>query len=466
MALWSNTSDGWGSDTSKSGNGQLGTYLQSSLASAPKSPSEAQAANPNNSMPTASVSRMAQPAPAVQQVTGGVIPRTQLVNAPPAQLANGAQVSVVTAPTFTAPTPVAQTPTYAGPTNLVYDVTDPVMGKMKRYYQIDPRTGKSVYVGDQLADGQIVGVADEGRAKQIIGGNQFTQISGINGDFSGQNDAAAVSASQAQSLKPYQDQLTAAHLANAAQLRTATYEQRLAYYQSELARTGELPPEALSPVKTLDDTDARARQAALAQHQTNTEDALNISKGIQPVDTSQQDAINQSSIAALASRYSTNVGKGDVGSMGRLYASALTNQTGTNKLLSDEAYAQGFNRNLSIFQDAVEKQSTLDASATGTKLQSDVQAMSDAVSKLTQQISQVGTSASQAVSQQLIDAQRLIQDYQKKASAYEANSDEAIKYMKLALGVAVGISAIALAPATGGASIAGGIAAGSAIVKS
>lgn len=492
MALWSNTADGWGSDPSSSGNGALAAYLQSSSASSPKLPSGSQAQDPGNSMPTSSIARTVQPA-RTNTLVQSVMAQPVVQAAPVVQTAPVAQpspfgVSRVKASiaqpsgtNFVAPTAVAA-PTYSGQDVIAYQRNE--NGTIVDYiYKFNPATGGYDYQGRRQQD---TGEAAANLAKAGIDpvsywaaspndpkataalqalkyGQTLNLSSGTNqldtADLANQLNSANYNA-----LKTYQDASAATKTQNQSNLRSA----QNASYRSDVmaylyANGGKLPP---VPYNSLDSANLNAiQQDALAEYQANQVSAAAIKNGIAPVDTSTQNAINQASLGAVSSRFSTNNYGNNVAAMGRLFAQAAVDQGGVNKQLSDEDFANRFNQNQAQFTQAVQNQATLDSNATGAKLQSDIQAVSDVVDQLNQSVTQYGTQSSLAVSGQLNEIQKQINAYLEAVQKFGNESSLAVGLAKGILGAAAAVTSIALAPVTGGASVAAGVAAGAAIAK-
>lgn len=481
MALWSNTADGWGSDPSSSGNGALGTYLQSSAATAPKSQSLAQAQDPSNSMPTSSIVRTVQPA------------ASKLTYGAPAQ--SGTLATVLSAPAqsqavpYTPPTvadfkPSAQ---YTGPTvyaqSLRTDHGDPDGFKSQAYYGVDPKTNQVTLLGYRkvtgsgglLGSGYRYGYLDQygnvldPNSEQV---KQFTAADTASTTLQGQASGSATQniAGASQQLASVLDPIRQAQASETAQAKATQQAQSAEnnknyYLQQLLNNGGKLSPQVQGIDPAVAALDNESRNAALQEYQANKASAAAISRGVAPVDTSTQDAINRSSLNSLASRFSTSLSGANIGAMGRLYAGAITDQSGVNKQLSDEDYAARFNQNVSAFTQAVQAQSTLDANATGTKLQSDVQAAGDAIQSLQQQASQLGSQAGIAVQSHLNALQKQLNEYEQAARLYGAASSTAMSLAKAFLGAAVGVTAIALAPVSGGTSLVAGLGVASAIAK-
>lgn len=520
MALWANTADGWGSDPSKSGNGALGTYLQSSDASAPKSPSLGQAQDPANSMPTTSIARVVQPAASklAYGSTGGLAPPatalqaytpTPLVTAltnpmqvpMPAvsravsrdplqaplvanqleQARSGPGVDASHQPFANAPVAVKPTSTYGGPSyysqNLAGDKGPKGPGgqSAQAIYKIDPVSlrpvlvgynrptlmGHRAYDGSEIWGMQLVGANGDPviNDSALLKAQQNGQVGALTGNATGNaaDDVAGADNQLLSQLQPARDATAVANSTNQANLSAAQSSQSMDYYRQYLATNGTLPPRSRLD-NSLGGQDDAVRAAALAEYQSNQASAAAITRGIAPVDTSTQDAANHASLAAVSSRYSTNLLGSNIAAFGRLYASAVPDQAGTNKQLSDEDYAQRFNQNMATFKDAVSKQAELDTNATGTKLQSDITALGDGIATLNQQVSQLGTQAGIAVGGQLNALQKQINEYREKVAQLGANNDFVVKLAKGIIGGVAAVTAIVLAPTTGGASVAAGAA--------
>ena len=504
MGLWANTADGWGSDPSSSGNGALASYLQSSNASAPQSNSGTQASDPSNSMPTSSIARTVQPSVSklAYGVSGGLATApaalqtytpTSLatVLAPGASLATvpattaattaatatptttlspdtpvaatavaptAANANIAQPSTFTAPAAVSNAVTYSGPKVVIGYVQSPT-GYNTQISQWDPTSQSYKLVGSYIPfNGSFVGAngvtltgkqSNDYVATLLAQRQQYANTGDAANDAfkAGANSAAYGNSQNSAAIQAFRDGSTVANQTNSANLTAATNAQTLqSYLEYATSHGGTLPTQMQAGVasNSLNSAnDAALRQAALDQYQANTQSAAALSQGVAPVDTSTQDAVNNASMGAVSSRFSTNLMGTNIGAMSRLYANAVGTQQGTNTQLSDEDYADRFNQNLSAFNTAVTNQSTLDANATGVKLQSDITAMGDAVTKLQQQVSQLGTTAGQAVTSQLQSLQTAIYKYNQAVAQQGADNSNTIALAKAIIGTGAAITAAA-----------------------
>lgn len=332
------------------------------------------------------------------------------------------------------------------------------------YYKFDPTSGRYTYAATYNKDGGIVGggqiyVDANGTYQNYTGlsdsdrQNAVLQSLGAGQTFKTQdagNQANIVTQLNNPAILKWQAANTAAAANNAQTTLTTQTAAALAYMQ---ANNGALPPANKPGYSGAPDYSADALAAAQTQYQTylqtrQSEDANAALLGQyanKPIDTAAVDATSQAANEAYAS-IGASQGGTDAGAGSRLSAPAGSAIVGQGALNHQNAAASSYYTNMAAFGQALTAQSTTDATATATKLNSDVQNVQDVATSLEQNLDQLDTQTQQVVKQQLTNLQSQIAQYQYAMQHYKDNTT---LIHNLAIGVLALGGAIATA-ATGG----------------
>lgn len=235
------------------------------------------------------------------------------------------------------------------------------------------------------------------------------------------------------------------------------------------ANNGALPPQQAGTSGAYQYSDA-AVAAARDQYtqwtqqraQEDANAAILGSYANKPIDTAAVDAASQLANDAQVSIGASISGGADSGAGSRLGATNSANIIGQGALNHSTAAAQSYYTNMKAFGDALQAQASTDANATETKLNADVQNVSDVAQALEQQLSTLDASVQIRVKGQLQNLNNLVQQYQYAMTHYRNQTGliHSIAIAILAAGGAIatvatgGLAGVGIAAATAAASAA------------
>ena len=296
----------------------------------------------------------------------------------------------------------------------------------------------------QLGAGQTFKAGDANRYADLVTQNENAYI--------GKWDKANADAAQA-----------AGNTANA-----SASAELLKYMQ---ANNGALPPQQAGTAGAYQYSDA-AVAAARDQYtqwtqqraQEDANAAILGSYANKPIDTAAVDAASQRANDAQVSIGASISGGADSGAGSRLGATNSANIIGQGALNHSTAAAQSYYTNMKAFGEALQAQASTDANATETKLNADVQNVSDVAQALEQQLSTLDASVQIRVKGQLQNLNNLVQQYQYAMTHYR-NQTGLIHSIAIAILAAGGAIATVATGGLAGVGIAAATAASAAAAK-
>lgn len=343
---------------------------------------------------------------------------------------------------------------YAGPQM----VTVRTEGGNYAYYRWNPAAGKYDYVQTYNKNGALV--TGSGLFSQPYGGDavlsdaerasaQQMALGAGQQIFDGQaaNSSNVIDQALGQNISQWNTANTAAQANQAAaatQTQTAANTQAILEYMT--MHGGQAPQWATQSSgndATIQSALASA-QATYSQQVANSAALSNV--GNVAIDTSSADASNEAAMNSLISQYASMGGGANAGLGGVGMGQAAGSLAGQHVLSHQAAAAASYNTNLNAFSDALNVQAQHDVEATGTQLNSDIQAIQDVASQLAQNVDQLGTTQRQQVQAMLTQLQAQIAQYQYAVGTYGVASKQTLELAKGIL--------------SGGASLASGAAGG------
>ena len=170
-----------------------------------------------------------------------------------------------------------------------------------------------------------------------------------------------------------------------------------------------------------------AFDAAAAEYKANNSSSYLRDATFKAPDTSAVDQNGLAALLSLNSQYRTGAMGADTAAYQASGAANSIYQSGQNTLAHNADYADKYNVNLGVYNDAVTKSFEANKQAIGQKLNQDIQSMGDLLLQLQQGAQQLGTQSQQAITQQIRNLRNQISDYQVAAAQLGANNDRVVK---------------------------------------
>lgn len=420
--------------------------------------------NPATTTNTTSAARMlgtAAPQPAAQQggtlaqtLTGGLGMMNRATGV--ATAAQPGQVNAAATPTYTVSqqAPVGQAAVNStGPANLAQyggTYTGPQIVSVRTnsgntaYYQFNPQTGQYTLANVYRPDGTLLTTALDNIRQQYGTGEATgygtgtltadqragavgTSIGGGSQPLDSRAGAYAGSINQAYATQEgqYQNDYTAASTAATAANTQANQAADTAYILDYMVQHGGALPGVNKPGMSGVPMSQAAFDAAQQQYTANNSANFTNAVSLQAPDTQAVDKNSLAALFSLMSQGQTGAAGADAVAQQAAIGTNGTYQAGQNLIAHNQDYADKYNSNLTTFADAVNKQWTADANATGQKLSQDIMNVSDMLNQLQQSAGQLSTESQQAIQAQIQVLQNQISDYQVAAAQYGANSSQA-----------------------------------------
>lgn len=404
-------SSGWGrgSPLTSSG-GLLGSYMQKMQTVSPSTGSLSMAQPASVNQHASSLARVVNPA------TDAQAPLTAPAPAPQAAVPAIAQVAAQTA-TQTAQalgqgltsgglTPGQAAPTSTGHLGLATTTAADFTG---------PRSFNA-----RASDGTHVGVTYDPKTNQFIAPSYSVLIS------------LATDPAQKASLIA-QDNMARSAAAAANQQFAGQLQARAQSLQATQAQN----QEGIAAQQTAHDKAA----ADAAQLQADQASAFNLGGSLQAPNTSEIDRAGQNSLNSVASQYASGLSGADSRYYNFSGQGAQSTQQAVNQVNHDTAYAKSYNDNYGLFSSALQGQQGAHTNATGQQLNLDMQGVTQALSSLQQQASQLDAATQTKVNAQIIPLQNALSQYQNAVKDYGVDSSQAAAFAKAVF--SLGGSAIA-----------------------
>ena len=227
---------------------------------------------------------------------------------------------------------------------------------------------------------------------------------------------------QAQQLQAQGDAAAATYNAQQAPALNAFATQKATWQQNQQT--------AQAAIQTQADQSTQQAQANAAQLAADQASAFNLNTKLQAPNTTDQDTADANSLAQVQSQYNSGLGGADSGYLGYLGQGAQQQQIATNQVNHDTAYANAFDQNYGTFANALQAQQTAQTNVTGQQMALDVQGISQALSTLQNQASQLGTAAQTNLNTQLLPLTKALQQYQQAVTQYGQSSSAATSLWK------------------------------------